>query len=233
MAINLALGAAATLLKPSKKDIAGDAAKGIARGISFNVTSDMKRFERKLNNFQKRQLPFAFSKTINDTIFAVRKRIVTRTMPRAFEIRNKRFVSATWRVDKSSKTKLAASLFDKLDRGNLRLHAEGGTRRSRSGSIAIPSRKWVQDKRTGKGVPKRLRPRNVNKAYLEENKRGKFIYQEYGPKRNRKRKTLFTLKSSVRIDKSFPFFEDANKVARRQFDRRFSVNFKKALRTAR
>ena len=56
MAINLALGAAATLLKPSKKDVAGDAAKGIARGISFNVTSDMKRFERKLNNFQKRQL---------------------------------------------------------------------------------------------------------------------------------------------------------------------------------
>ena len=43
-------------------------------------------------------------------------------------------------VKRATKTKLRVSARDRFDRGNLQLHATSGTKRARSGRVAIPSR---------------------------------------------------------------------------------------------
>ena len=67
-----------------------------------------------LDVFGKDQLPFATSKALNDTAFVVRNTIVEDTFPRSFNVKNKRFAGATFRVDKANKRKLEARVFDRL-----------------------------------------------------------------------------------------------------------------------
>ena len=49
-----------------------------------------------------------------DTAFIVRNTIVEDTFPRSFNVKNKRFAGATFRVDKANKRKLEARVFDRL-----------------------------------------------------------------------------------------------------------------------
>ena len=49
---------------------------------------------RWLDQVGRKQLPFAFAKTLNETLKAVEKYAVARTYPRAFDVRNKGFFNA-------------------------------------------------------------------------------------------------------------------------------------------
>ena len=97
---------------------------------------------------------------------AVGKLTVARTYPRAFDVRNRAFFKASMfsnsgqggtAVKWATKTKLRVSARDRLRRGNLQLHATGGTKRAQSGRIAIPSG-FTKAARGALGVGKVLRP---------------------------------------------------------------------------
>jgi hypothetical protein len=209
---------------PTKPEIS----RRITSSIEFNVKSDYKRLERRLNAIERKQLPFAFSKTLNDVAKRIRKRIVDRTYPAAFDVRDGKFANATFKIDFSSKRKLEARVYDRLGRANLKLHAEGGIKRAKRGSIAVPSQ-YVKDRRTGRGVRRSLRPREVvdsQKGYKTQ----RAIFQAYGPKASKKR-LLYSLIPSARISKQFPFYEDANKIVRKDLSRVFNYQLKQALRS--
>ena len=73
-------------------------------------------------------------------------------------------------------------VFMRLNRGNLQLHATGGTKRARSGRMAIPSR-YTKARRGPKGVRKNLRPRAVvdtPKGYIDRDGPRDAIFQRYG-----------------------------------------------------
>ncbi|WP_299393254.1 hypothetical protein [Pelagibius sp.] len=200
--------------------------------IDLSVRSNIKELERYLTRVQRRQLPFATSQALNGTIFAVRRRIVGRTFGEAFKIRNKRFPSAAMRVKKATKKRLEATLFDRLGRDYLQRHTTGGTKRPFTGRrLAVPTRKV---KRTGTGkVPRSLQPttlRNKPNVFV-----GRFKRPEAGLWRRTKAgvQLLYTMPQTARIDRSFRFYEDATGVVNRQFNRRFFVALKRALRTAR
>lgn len=211
---------------PTKPEIG----RQIASKIDFNVTSDYKRLERRLNAIERKQLPFAFSKTLNDAIFDTRKQIVDKTFPSSFDVRNTRFASASFRINKSSKRRLAATLEDKLDRGNLMLHAKGGTKLAKRGKIAIPSQ-FAKDTRSGRGVRKNLRPRQVIDAG-KARRTDTAIWQRYGPK-GRKQRLLYSLVPSAKIKKTFPFYDDATRAAGMSMKRNFGKNLRAALGSAR
>ena len=199
-------------------------------GIEFKLSSNYKQLERRLNNVQRRQLPFAFSKTLNEVAKRIRKRIVERTYPAAFNVRDRRFANATFKIDFSNKRKLEARVYDRFGRANLKLHAEGGIKRAKRGSIAVPSR-YVKDRRTGRGVRRSLRPREVvdsQKGYKTQ----RAIFQAYGPKASKKR-LLYSLVPSARISKRFPFYEDADRIIRKDLSRVFNYQLKQALRSRR
>lgn len=225
-AVKSAVGSAASV-------ISAGAGGGTSRPFKINMTTNYKQINKRLSLIQRKQLPFAFSNALNDVAFAVRKRIVDRTYPRSFSVRDKRFASASFRVAKANKRKLEACVFDKLERANLRLHAKGGIKHGR-GNIAIPS-SYVKQRRSGKGVPKRLKPRTVvdtPKGRISKQGGSKLIFQSYGPKGSKQR-LLYSLKPSANIKKSFPFYEDAQRTINNSFEKLFNRQLKRALRTAR
>ena len=136
--------------------------------MQINISSNYKRLSRSLDQVGRKQLPFAFAKTLNETMKAVEKYTVARTYPRAFDVRNRAFFKASMftgtAVKRATKTKLRVSARDRFDRGNLQLHATGGTKRARSGRIAIPSR-FTKATRGARGVRKALRPRAVGRYF--------------------------------------------------------------------
>ena len=58
----------------------------IAGMLTVNVSSNYKKLSRSLDQVGKKQLPFAFAKTLNQTMKAVAKYTVARTYARAFDI---------------------------------------------------------------------------------------------------------------------------------------------------
>ena len=206
--------------------------------MQINVSSNYKKLSRSLDQVGRKQLPFAFSKTLNETMKAVEKYTVARTYPRAFDVRNCAFFKADMftgtAVRRATKTKLRASARDRFDRGNLQLHATGGTKRARSGRIAIPSR-FTKATRGARGVRKALRPRAVvdsPEGYINRDGPRDAIYQRYG-RGGSKVRLLYVLQPRARIRKRFRFYEDAQRITRSVSPKLFARNFAHAVKTAR
>jgi len=207
--------------------------------LTVNVSSNYKKLSRSLDQVGRKQLPFAFAKTLNQTMKAVQKYTVARTCPRAFNVRNKGFFKAAMftkdAVRWATKTKLRVSARDLFDRGNLQLHTTGGTKRARSGCIAIPSR-YVGSRRLKSGrVKDALLPRtvvNTPKGFIDRDGPRDAIYQRYG-RGGKKVRLLYVLNRSARIRKRFCFYEDAERITRQVSPKLFARNFAHAVKTAR
>ena len=187
--------------------------------LTVNVSSNYKKLSRSLDQVGRKQLPFAFAKTLNQTMKAVEKYTVARTYPRAFDVRNRAFFKAAMftgsAVRRATKTKLRVSARDRFDRSNLQLHATSGTKRAKSGRIAIPSR-FTKAARGARGVRKVLRPRAVvdsPKGFIDRDGPRDAIYQRYG-RGGSKVRLLYVLQPSARIRKRFRFYEGAERITR-------------------
>jgi len=202
--------------------------------MRVNVSSNISAFTKAIDAFGKNQIPFATANALTTTAFDVRKQIVDKTYPKSFTVRNRRFASQMFRVDKATKRNLTAKVFDRLGRDYMTTQAEGGLKRPRGTNIAIPSR---QIKRTGSGrVPKNKQPRNVlgGRGYKTTLRSGQeVIAQQVGRGAARKQQVLYLLEKVARIPKRFPFYEDASITARRMFAKNFKKSFARAKRTTR
>jgi len=202
--------------------------------LNINMTSNASKVQKAMQGFSK-QFPFAMSQALNATAFQVRKEIVEKTYPQSFTVRNKRFASAMFRVDKATKKNLRASVFDRLKKDFMTDQAEGGIKTPRGNSVAIPARAI---KRTSSGkVGKAKQPRNLlnnGKAYRTSLRGGqKAIVQPTGRGKAKRLQVMYLLEPRAVIPKRFPFYEDANRVARVNFDKNFAKAFKRAKATAR
>jgi len=202
--------------------------------MQISVKSNILAFAKAMDAFGKNQIPFATANALTTTAFDVRKKIVEDTYPDSFTVRNKRFASQMFRVDKATKRNLTARVYDRLGRDYMVNQAEGGIKRPRGNHIAIPSR---QIKRTASGkVPKAKQPRNVlgGKGYRTTLRSGQdVIAEQTGRGAARRQRVLYLLENVARIPKRFPFYEDANRMAGRVFDRNFGKSFAFAKQTAR
>ena len=136
-------------------------------------------------------------------------------------------------VKRATKTKLRVSARDRFDRGNLQLHATGGTKRARSGRIAIPSR-FTKATRGTRGVRKALRPRAVvdsPKGFIDRDGPRDAISQRYGHGGSKVR-LLYVLQPRALIRKRFRFYGDAERITRTLSPKLFRKNFSQAIRTA-
>lgn len=198
--------------------------------VTVRVSANVKAVRRWLTDIERRQVPFATAQALNATAFEVRSEIVGKTFPQAFDVKARGFARAAFRVDKASKRLPRASVFDRLGRANLALHAEGGTRRPRGAALAIPQ----TIKRTAGGrVPKGKTPRalkgkrTVFKAPTRTGNMGIWERTRSGTR------LLYTLAPEAKIARRFRFYEDAAKVARKRFDANFRTALARALATAR
>ena len=206
--------------------------------LAVNVSRNYKKLSRSLDQVGRKQLPFAFAKTPNETMKAVNKYTVARTYPRAFDVRNRAFFRAAMfmgtAAKRATKTKLPVSARDRFDCSNLQLHGAGGTKRARSGRIAIPSR-FTKVTRGARGVRKALRPRAVvdsPKGFIDRDGPRDAIHQRYG-RGGSKVRLLYVLQPSARIRKRFRFYEDTERITRALSPELFRKNFSHAIKTAR
>ena len=106
--------------------------------MNINLTTNASKVQKAIQGFSK-QMPFAMSQALNSTAFDIRRQIVDRTYPQSFNVKNKRFANAMFRVEKASKRKLSAAVFDRLGKDYMAMQAEGGTKLPRGRNIAIPA----------------------------------------------------------------------------------------------
>jgi hypothetical protein len=205
------------------------------------ISSNMGELAARINA-KRSQIPYAASRALNDIAFEVRNEIVRKTYPRSFNVKNTRFPGVLFRVEKSTKRNLKATIFDRIAREGksnseyLARQESGGIKTSRSSSnVAIPSR-FLMPKRNSQGrVPNNLRPRNLlndKNAFKVKTKKGaELIMRRDG--RTGKAKVYYVLSQSARITKRFPFYKDAETVIRKSWNSAFSKYLEIAMKTAR
>lgn len=209
--------------------------------LSISVSSNVKQFQRRLSRVQRKQLPFATMKAINDTAFDVKDRTIQRTFPAAFpEGKNRSFIKQALRIRKARKTNLEAHVFDRFGYEWLQRQAKGGTKRPKRKALAIPQfGKRGGLKRTARGVspakrPKALRGRPNIITPRQGSRLSPGIYKRVGGARNRRLVLLYRFVSrSVRVKKAFRFYEDAQRETRKKFPIHFRRHLRRALKTAR
>ena len=173
------------------------------------------------------QVPFAASQAMNDASKVAREELITKTWPQHVKVRSQGFMRASLSTEFASKRTLRVAIFDKLDRGNLQLHSEGGTRQPVRGALAIPG-KGLEAKRTSRGIPKNLRPRTLPDSF----RKGDTIYQRTG-KNGRSLKLMYTLKPSAQIKATVPFEDDFRRVMTREIWPAFQTRMAAAMATRR
>ena len=204
--------------------------------MEINARVHIRPYLRFTTKMERQVTPTAIRNSLNDTAFDVKKSTVNEVFPRVFAVRDNRFAAAAFRVKKASRSNLRASVFDRLGRGNLREHINGGTRRARGRHVAVPTDP-VKARRGARGVPKNLRPTAAlakPNTFVATVNGQKVIMQR--PKRG-KPKVLYVLERRVRIKKRFPFEKNGRSIVRRRFpfhfDREFRIGKAKAERETR
>lgn len=196
--------------------------------LQFDL-SEFKRKARQMGVFADDQLPFAISRTLNDTMFQdVRPQIIGPTWRSAFTVRNSGLPRASMRVETSSKAKWSAGVYDALGKANLAVHAEGGARPKPSAELAIPNQQGrVKLHARGRTPWARAIPKKVPARALRVIK-GKGIFVGEGGRLH----AWYWFRSGARLSKRFKFYEDFKRVTERGMAVRFPPNLQAAVDTA-
>lgn len=195
----------------------------------IDLKLDLRDFTRAADRLAARidQVPYALARAMNDAARETRKRLISETWPQHVTQRNTGFIRAALSTEWATKYNLTVSIYDKLGRGNLALHADGGTRTAHGGRLAIP-----QDmiRRTSRGVSKAQTPRAIiartPKRALRVTPTGIFI-GEHGRLR-----LAYKLQPSNRMPKDVLFREDFKRFFRQEIDKAFPLQLAEAMRSA-
>jgi len=190
--------------------------------IEFDLSALEKR-AMKIVGAAEDQVPFALSLALNKAADVTRGLLIQQTWPQHVHVRNTSFLTAslTTKDARASKTQLDVEIYDKLDRGHLRLHAIGGQRTPHGGSnLAVPSSERIT--RTSMGVPKAQRPRVLKNAFVKGDvvyqripapKAGRrYVFRGAGqaliPVRGARLRLMYVLKPQTTVPRAVPFYED-------------------------
>lgn len=192
-------------------------------GLVLEIGSNAKQWAKDFEGIRKKQIPFAtavaLTRTARDANEAVRE-----SLPKKFTIRSKGLLKG-WRVEPARKKdwpNCQAGVGSK-DAFWL-LHERGGTKRAKSGTIAIPT-KAVKRTKAGR-VQKSQRPSPLiekgrafpTKTTIEKSKAG----------RKDRRRLLFFRRKSVRIKKGL----GAGKTVLTSTRKVYGTHFERELRAA-
>lgn len=197
------------------------------------LSFDMREFERAAYEMKQApdQIAFALSGALNDALFKTRQHFIDQTWPQHVEVRDRNFLRNALRVERATKRSLRGAVTTEGaaagNRAHLGLHNKGGTKAAQ-GRLAIPDPK-IRGRRTGKGMPKGLRPLGLPNAFVK----GDVVYQRTGGKRKPGLKLMYVLKPNATIKADVPFSKDFERVMRDEVRRAFPQRMAQAMRTRR
>lgn len=209
-------------LRPPLIDAGGCFAMAV---VHFDL-SEFTAKARQMGVFSNDQLPFAISRTLNDTMFKdTRPHIIGPTWSSAFTVRNKGLARASMRVETATKGKWSAGVFDALGKADLARHAEGGAK-THSGRLAIPNRARVKLHARGKTPWARDLDKKVPQRALRVTSQGIFVGQ------GGRLHLMFSFANSASLDQRFDFYPDFSRVSLQGLRVRFPPNLRRAIATA-
>jgi len=214
---------------------------------TVTIKADLRAFARSMLEIERREFRTITRNALLDTGFQTQKKLRDSTYGQAFNPRQKSFKNvitslgtgtpATPKSGGLLKTAVERDLeiviFDRTSKEYMQRHAVGGVKRPNSGTnIAIPGSDTVEPKRTGRGIPKRLRPSallSTNKSFRTK-VRGQDVIARRAGKDRYPILIQHILEPSARIKKTFNFYEDSMSNFTRRFPVNFRMNFQERMR---
>lgn len=201
--------------------------------MKITIKHDLKDLTRKMSAVQRKQLPFAASRALNETVFDKSKgaRQAEVEALEKYIDRPTRFTKQGFHVERSHKRqwpRLQATIEIPENRWKyMKYHVQGGVE---PGVHSVPVN--VALNRYGA----------IGNVRKHANKRGAFvrtingvsgIWQRVGGKKSRQLKLLVRFHKTAKYHKRYPFGDAAKRAVRRYFRPFFEREFAKAMRTAR
>tara|TARA_R110002012_G_scaffold318471_1_gene536953 strand:- start:42 stop:671 length:630 start_codon:yes stop_codon:yes gene_type:complete len=207
----------------------------------FNIKGDLKPLTRSLTDIQKKQIPFAVSRAINDTLFDIQKAEKAQ-MPKKLDNPTPYTLKA-FKINKAKKKQLVGDIHVMPQKYKyLKYAIEGG---SQTGSVPVPYTRTGNIKLNKYGniigrknglVKKKSQFIGKVKGITGVWERGhiskKGNFTTVGKSRSTNLRLLIGFKPVVNYKPRFPFYKIADGVARRKFIRHMSKSLKLALRSA-
>ena len=218
--------------------------------MQISVKSDVKQLTKSLTRIQRKQIPFATSKALNNVAFDVRK-----SLQDGLDIHLDRPTPYTKRgvqVEKSTKKKLVAEVgfrsktFGKgqgsvTQASYMERQIKGGLRTPKGSAIPVPIVKNLKLNKYGSITKNKINNAlgNVNKFFSGKPKgakskgTGEGIWERYGGKRNPKIKMIISWNKTTDYQARYPFKNIVTQSVRKNFRKRFDNAIREALKTAR
>lgn len=109
--------------------------------MQISVKADIKRLTRGLNDIQKKQIPFATSRALNDVAATIAMKSLRQKAQEVFEGGATGFTKTGFRYEKGNKNNLMSKVFIEGARAEyLKFMIDGGTRFPKNRAIMIPTK---------------------------------------------------------------------------------------------
>lgn len=220
--------------------------KGQIKGLNIDLSANINEVSKQLSMRQKRQIPFATSRALNDTAFNIARKDLPKFANRIFTGGAVPFTKRGFKFIKSNKKRgspnfLTAFVFiDKLQGAYMKFQIDGGIRKPKRKAILIPTNKLRVNKYGNITRATRSNIINNKSKYFKGIPKGRFgevyegIWERSGD--NQKIRMVAKYKDDARYNKKFPFPTIVEKLVNNRtkgFRARFEQRLKEALATAR
>jgi len=197
--------------------------------MQISIKSDLKKLTKDLNNLQKKQIPFAASQAINDTLIDSQKALKVQIVRKLD--RPTRSTVNSFRVKRSTKRGLVGEVFILPWAWEyLKYQVEGGTRRSSGKGTGVPFNTRLNKHGNIPGRKKGLVKRK--NQFIATIKGITGVWQRVG-KRGRAVKLITAFEKEVQYKARFPFRKIVQGVVKSRFNKHFNKRLKAAIATAR
>ena len=213
--------------------------------MRISVVADTKKLTKHLNRIQRKQIPFATSKALNDVAFDCRS-FVQKSLPRKLDRPTKGIISSV-QLEKSKKKNLVAIVgfaglgfratkWSESPAKIMRRHIQGGTRSAKNNPIPVPIVKNIKLNKFG-NLPRTKIKTLLGKPdkYFSGKPKGRDagVYERIKTKNKRGLKMLVNFEKSTQYESGrFPLRKIVEAAVRSKYRKRFDVALRNALKTA-
>ena len=195
--------------------------------MQINVKSNIKEITKFTTTVQKKQIPFATSVAINNTLFDLKKEMA-KQMDKKLD-RPTPFTKRGFFINKAKKNLLVGVLLMKDIVANyMQYQIEGGTRTTGK-QIPVPYKPNARLNKFGNIIGKRTGLIKKNTQFIGNVSGTEGVYE----RTKDGLKLIIGFERSVNYKPRFPFYVIAEKFSNAVFDKKFTKAFDRALRSAR
>jgi hypothetical protein len=194
--------------------------------MDFRLKDNIKEFTRDLNDIQRKQVPYATSRAINDTAVQGQDAVIA-AIPRVFNNLKKWWLKQQptgIKVKFSNKQNLHAAVHTSAYFAQIQ--EEGGTKQPRRAkNIAVPTAKVAKKYRTSHGA------REMMDAQKNVFRTPKGVFKRTGKKRY-PIVLLWSFTPSAKVKPRFRFYDTLKATVMRRFETNWKMRFSQAMATS-